>query len=187
MYEEPRDMKQAEMIVISLDSIDQLIEPCPPSPFRKRQLREEAERFLVEHVTALPRQAPAKLLISLPHSEANDERKVVDAIHADFNFRRIEAEKHLAQTRRFGWRSLVIALLFLAAAMLAVQLMKRYLPPVALVSVVTEGLTVFAWVALWRPGELLLYEWYPFTRDARLFRKLEQCEVRFSYNNRQES
>src|SRR3954453_22026602 len=110
MYEEPRDMKQAEMIVISLDSIDQLIEPCPPSPFRKRQLREEAERFLVEHVTALPRQAPAKLLISLPHSEANDERKVVDAIHADFNFRRIEAEKHLAQTRRFGWRSLVIAL-----------------------------------------------------------------------------
>jgi hypothetical protein len=70
------------------------------------------------------------------------------------------------------------------AAMLMVQLMKRYLPPVTAVFVLTEGLTVFAWVALWRPGELLLYEWYPFKRDARLFRKLERCEVRFSYNTR---
>ena len=68
--------------------------------------------------------------------------------------------------------------------MLMVQLMKRYWPPVTAVFVLTEGLTVFAWVALWRPGELLLYEWYPFKRDARLFRKLERCEVRFSYNTR---
>ena len=52
-----------------------------------------------------------------------------------------------------------------------------------LVSVLVEGLTVFAWVALWRPGELLLYEWYPFKRDARLFRKLEESEIRFSYDN----
>jgi hypothetical protein len=32
--------------------------------------------------------------------------------------------------------------------MLMVQLMKRYLPPVTAVFVLTEGLTVFAWVAL---------------------------------------
>lgn len=63
--------------------------------------------------------------------------------------------------------------------MLIVQLMKRYLPEGNLVSLLTTGLTVFAWVALWRPGELLLYEWYPFKRDARLFRKLEEFEVRF--------
>jgi hypothetical protein len=173
-------MKQADTIAIPLDTIDQLIEPCPSSPFRKRRLREEAERYLVEYVSALPRHAPAKLLISLPQGEANNEQKVTDAIHADFNFRRIEAEKHLAHIRRFGWRSLVIALVFLTAAMLVVQLMRRYLPPITLVSVVTQGLTVFAWVALWRPGELLLYEWYPFKRDVRLFRKLEQCEVRFT-------
>lgn len=69
--------------------------------------------------------------------------------------------------------------------MLAVQLMKRYLPPGNFLSVITEGLTVFAWVALWRPGELLLYDWYPFKRDARLFRKLEQSEIRFSYENKE--
>jgi hypothetical protein len=41
-------MKQAEMIVISLDTIDQLLEPCPPTRFRKRRLCEEGERFLIE-------------------------------------------------------------------------------------------------------------------------------------------
>ena len=55
-----------------------------------------------------------------------------------------------------------------------------------LVSVLTAGITVFAWVALWRPCELLLYEWYPFKRDAQLFRKLEESEVGFSYDNTKE-
>ena len=70
--------------------------------------------------------------------------------------------------------------------MLLIQLMKRYLPMGNLMSVLVEGLTVFAWVALWRPGELLLYEWYPFKRDVRLFRKLEKSEIRYSYDTKKE-
>jgi hypothetical protein len=178
-------VKKPNTIVIPLDTIDQLVERCPPSPFRQRRLREEAEQFLIERVTALPRQAPARLLISLPQHQSCEEQSAADAIHQDFTFRRIEAEKKLRAIRRFGWRSLGVALLFLSAAMLIVQLMKRYLPEGNLVSLLTTGLTVFAWVALWRPGELLLYEWYPFKRDARLFRKLEESEVRFSYDNKE--
>ena len=177
-------MKQLEPIVIPLTNVDQLVDACPPSPFRRRRLKEEAEQYLIERVNGLPGSAAVRLLITLPQTEAFKEDSVVVAIHEHFNCRRVEAEKQLARIPRFGWRSLGIALLFLAAAMLMVQLMKRYWPPVTAVFVLTEGLTVFAWVALWRPGELLLYEWYPFKRDARLFRKLERCEVRFSYNTR---
>ena len=77
-----------------------------------------------------------------------------------------------------------MAIAFLTVAITIVQLMKRYLPSGTLSSVAIEGLIILAWIALWRPGELLLYERYPFQRDARLFRKLEQCEVRFNYGNR---
>ena len=179
-------MKPSETIIVRLDSVEQLLEPCPPSPFRQRLLREEAEQFLVERVTALPRKAPVKLLITLPETERGEEQKVTDAVHEDFSFRRIQAEKELHRTRRFGWRSLVVALIFLTAAMLLVQLMKRYLPMGNLMSVMVEGLTVFAWVALWRPGELLLYDWYPFKRDVRLYRKLEKSEIHFSYDTQEE-
>jgi hypothetical protein len=179
-------MTPSKEIVVPLDSVEQLLEPCPPSPFRRRRIREEAEKFLLERVAALPREAPAKLLVSLPQAESGKEQPVADAVHEHFNFRRIEAEKELQATRRFGWRSLAVALLFLIAAMFIVQLMKRYLPEGNLASVLTAGLTVFAWVALWRPCELLLYEWYPFKRDARVFRKLEESEIGFSYDNKKE-
>jgi hypothetical protein len=45
------------------------------------------------------------------------------------------------------------------ALKIVVEIIKRYLPAGELSFIVQEGLTILAWVALWRPGELLLYEW----------------------------
>jgi hypothetical protein len=178
-------MKQLEPIVVPLTSVDQLVEACPPSPFRRRRLKEEAEQFLVERVNTRPRYAATSLLITLPQTAVSEEDSVVDAIHEHFNFLRVETEAKLKRMRRFGWRSFAVAIAFLTVAIAIVQLMKRYLPSGTLSSVAIEGLTILAWIALWRPGELLLYERYPFQRDARLFRKLEEADIRFSYENRQ--
>lgn len=90
---------------------------------------------------------------------------------------RYESQKELTRLRQFGWRSLLIAFVFLAIMMLLVQIIIRFQPVRNLSSVLQEGLTILAWVALWRPGEPLLYEWYPFYRDAKLFGKLEHAEV----------
>jgi hypothetical protein len=35
-----------------------------------------------------------------------------------------------------------------------------------------------AWVALWRPIEIFLYDWWPIRAEARLFDRLSQMEVR---------
>ena len=177
-------MHRSDTIAIPLDTVDQLVEPCPPSPLRRRRLREEAETFLLERVTALPSRTAPKLLIVLPESEAPHADVVVEAIQAHFNFRRLETEAKLKRMWRFGWRSFGVAIAFLTVAIALVQLLKRYLPSGTLSSVAIEGLIILAWIALWRPGELLLYERYPLQRDARLFRKLEQSEVQFRYNNR---
>ncbi len=177
-------MKKLEAIVVPLTNTDQLVEPSLPSPFHRRRLKEEAEQFLIERVNALPRRAAARLLITLPQPDVAKENIVVEAIREHFNFRRVETEAKLKRMRRFGWRSFAVAIVFLTAAIAIVQLMKRYLPSGTISSVAIEGLTILAWIALWRPGELLLYERYPLQRDARLFRKLEQCEVRFTYSNR---
>jgi hypothetical protein len=47
------------------------------------------------------------------------------------------------------------------APKIVVEIIKRYLPAEELSFIVQKGLTILAWAALWRPGELLLYEWYP--------------------------
>jgi hypothetical protein len=170
-------MSRQAKIILHLERVDQLIEPCPTSPFLKRRLKEDAEKFIVEQMMAHPSNTDAKLILYLPESEASKEHGAAEAFHQHFAFRRVEAEKELRRLRRFGWRSLLIAFVFLSLMILLVEILKRYLPEGHLSSVIQEGLTILAWVALWRPGELLLYEWYPFKRDAILFGKLEVAEL----------
>jgi hypothetical protein len=148
-----------------------------PSPFLKRRLREDAEKFIIERAMALPGKNDVKLIFCLPDSEGAEARAVPEAFHLHFAYRRDEAEKQLTRIREFGWRSLLIAFVFLGAMILLVEIIKRNLPQGTLATLLQEGLTILAWVALWRPGELLLYEWRPFKRDAKLFGKLERAEV----------
>lgn len=170
-------MNREQGIVLHLQSLDQLIEPCAPSPFLRRRLREEAENFIIEHAAKVPRNRKPRFIVYVAEREPVEARDVMEAIHQHFAFRRDEAKKELRRVRRFGWRSLLIALAFLAVAMLVVQFTRRYLPPGPVTSVFQEGVTILAWVALWRPGELLLYEWYPPRRDGTLFAKLERADV----------
>jgi hypothetical protein len=169
--------KQENAIILQLERIDQLIEPSANSPFLKRRLKEDAEGFIVESATALPRKAAAKLVVLLPEDEVIEAATVADAVHQHFTCRRVEAEKELSRTLVWGWRSLLIGLVFLSLVIALAEGIRRFLPPGNFSSVIQIGLSILAWVALWRPGELLLYEWYPFRRDARIFRKLEQAEI----------
>ena len=164
-------------IYVHLDTLDQLVEPFPPSPFPKPRLRKEAEDFIVDHATHLPRASTVKLIVRLPESAAVDKLHVMAVVHQHFAFRRDEAEKKLSRTRQMGWKSLLISVVFLSVTIPLVEMMKRYLPTGNVFSVIEGGLTILAWVALWRPAELLLYDWYPFHFDARLFSKLERAEI----------
>jgi hypothetical protein len=118
------------------------------------------------------------LILYLPEGDAGEARDVPEAFHQHFAVRRGESEKELWRLQRFGWRSLLIALVFLGIMILLVEVIRRFMPAGGLASVLQEGLTILGWVALWRPGELLLYEWYPFKRDAKLFGKLERAEMK---------
>jgi hypothetical protein len=42
-----------------------------------------------------------------------------------------------------------------------------------------SGLEIFGWVALWKPAELLLYEWIPVRRKRKLLTRLATMEVEY--------
>lgn len=52
------------------------------------------------------------------------------------------------------------------------------MPANRLVLFIRESFIIFGWVALWRPMELLLYDWYPVKTDINLFYRLEHSYVR---------
>jgi hypothetical protein len=114
-------MNRQEEIILPLDSVAQLIEPSVPSPFLKRRLREDAEKFIIEQAMALPGKSDVKLILCLPDSEAAEARVIPEAFHLHFAYRRDEAEKPLRRIRQFGWRSLLIAFVFLGGMILLVR------------------------------------------------------------------
>ena len=40
-----------------------------------------------------------------------------------------------------------------------------------------EGLTIAGWVAMWRPLQIYLYEWWPLRRRGQIFEKLSRMPV----------
>ncbi len=46
---------------------------------------------------------------------------------------------------------------------------------------VEEGLIIVGWVALWRPLEIFLYDWWPIAQRKRLYRRLADASVSVSF------
>ena len=43
--------------------------------------------------------------------------------------------------------------------------------------VLRESLTIAGWVAMWRPTQLYLYDWWPLRRKQRVYTKLSRMPV----------
>ena len=74
--------------------------------------------------------------------------------------------------------SLLIGLAFLAATLAASKLAENWLDPGGMLEVVRASLSIAGWVAMWRPMELFLYDWWPIRAEARLFDRLASMPVR---------
>ena len=73
--------------------------------------------------------------------------------------------------------SLYVGAAFLAAASAASELLQLWLQPSGFVRVMSEGLLIGGWVAMWRPIEILLYDWWPLRAEYQLFDRLRDMKV----------
>lgn len=170
-------MTKAAEITIHLQSGEEMLLPSNASFPNKRRLTEEAEDVVVEEARALPRNVPLRLQIHIPTTDAKRADEIVSAIQMHFAACRQKSKRHLKQTFHSGWRSLLIGFLFLCIMYFISEAGRRVLPDGGTVRAIHESLTILGWAALWRPAELLLYEWIPFKRDAVLFGRLEESET----------
>ena len=69
-------------------------------------------------------------------------------------------------------------MLFLVATVLAGDLLRGMLEGNRFSGVIQESLLIGGWVAMWRPLEVFLYDWWPIRREARLYDRLSEMPVR---------
>ena len=166
------------LIEIRLREIRQLFHTLDPAPFREKDLDEAAERYLLEACREAGTRRPLRLVVHLPEPEAHSEagRTLPDAIHNYFAYRERQLRSDIARLLRYGAASFVIGLVFLIACLA----LRRWLLAGALIvdrAIVDEGLLILGWVALWRPAEVLLYDWWPLARRHVLLKRLAIIRV----------
>jgi hypothetical protein len=44
--------------------------------------------------------------------------------------------------------------------------------------ILRQGLVIAGWVAMWRPIQIFLYEWWPITRRRSMLHNLSRAQVR---------
>ena len=77
---------------------------------------------------------------------------------------------------RQGRGSLLIGLTFLAACLSARELIAG-LGTGTVYEIVQEGLLISGWVAMWRPIQIFLYDWWPIRNLRTLYNKLSRIKV----------
>jgi hypothetical protein len=184
-HTEPSRSTARERIAIHLGELWQLFNSIDPSPFQERDLDSSAEAFIVGWALETPAKAPLCLDVHLdrPAGRPDEEATLETAMRQHFQRRSEDAKRRLRRLLRRGRTSLVIGLVFLAATVAAGSAVERMLSNEALGRVLREGLLIGGWVAMWKPLEILLYDWWPIRAERRLFDRLASMDVRILYTN----
>lgn len=173
----------SEVIEIRLAELKQLFNSIDPSPFGERDLDPKAEEFIIGWAREAPGDAPLALLVHLdrPAGLANEPAALRDAIRQFFMGRSKAARRRLRQLFRVGRTSLAIGIVFLAVSLVLGGAIENALGGSRLGELLREGLLIGGWVAMWRPIEIFLYDWWPILAEARLFDRLSAMPVRIAY------
>ena len=165
------------LIEIRLNSVQQLFNSFDPSPFHEKDLDADAEEYIVDAVREFPLAAPLKLVFHLPSDQRGSPAvaTLAESIHNYFEYRRDATARDLRFLLQEGRRALAIGLAFLSACLVVRQLL--FMGTGTIAEIVGESLLIGGWVAMWRPMEIFLYEWWPIWEMRRVYEKLASIKV----------
>jgi broad specificity phosphatase PhoE len=173
-------------IQMHLKELAQLFDSLDHSPFREKDLDRNAEDYIVESFKQLSPTLPCALTIYLDASPGSaDEEKIVEqAVRVHFARQSQVLRRKLQRLIRLGSISLAIGLSFLATFFLIGQLIRNLLGESQWGLLVREGLIIGGWVAMWKPLEVFLYDWWPILSEQRLHERLSRLTVRLVYGDK---
>ncbi len=168
----------AGLIRVRVGEVRQVLSRIDPSPVRDRDLDPGIEEFIVSWGREIPPKVPLRLVVELGQSASEDEvTQLREAMHRYFENRAAVTRRSLRDLLRRGRTSLLIGLFVLVLLLMVSRLIGRLLSPESPFVVLRESLVIGAWVAMWRPIEIFLYDWWPIRDEARLFDRLADMPV----------
>ena len=177
-----RELPRDEAVVrldLHLAELRQLFNSMDAAPFRERDLDPAAEQFIVEWAREARPDAALALTVHLSRVAAADGELSIlrDAVRDYFAHAAAAARRRLKQLFRTGRWNLVVGIAFVALAIFVGDLVGGLVGRYQYGRLIEDSIAIGAWVALWRPIEIFLYDWWPIRAEARLYDRLSAMQV----------
>jgi hypothetical protein len=175
----------SELIEVRVGELKQLFNSIDPSPFHEKDLDPAAEEFIVSWAREARHDAPLALRVHLegPRGSSHQEEMLHDAVREYFSSRARATRGRLRLLFRVGRVSLLIGILCLTLSVGLGGIVEGLLEGRRVGLLLRESLLIGGWVAMWRPLETFLYDWWPIRAEARLFDRLSAMPVRITYRD----
>jgi len=165
-------------IDIRLKTSRQLFDTRDPAPFRERELDAHAVTYITDSVQEIPRDRPLRVVLMLTEeadgSPPPDD--LAEALRAHFAYERASVQRHLREHVRRGQFTFVVGVCVLLVFITLAELTAA-LPAGHARGVLREGLVITGWVAMWRPLDVLLYDWWPMVAARRRIDRVLAADV----------
>lgn len=166
-------------IALDVHDVKQLFSTFDPSPFHEFSLNATAAQYVASQAWYAPREDAFVIALSLrgkaaPAAAAAQLEQVLQV-----HFARLAASEHqnFRQLIRTGLISLAIGLCVLAFCTVLSRAVDNSPLPDGWREGLRDGISVFGWVANWRPAQILFYDWWPVRRSRNLYRRLAKATV----------
>jgi len=168
----------SELIEVRVTALRNLFNAIDPSPLVERDLDPRIEEFIVSWARGASRDAALGLRV-LVDEETPDElaAPVPEAIRDYFAAESSSARRRLSQLFSVGRTSLLIGCAALVVALVVGSLIEKAMGESHLGEIIRETLSIGGWVAMWRPLEIFLYDWWPIRREINLYDRLARMPV----------
>ena len=163
-------------IEVFVNRIEQLFNSMDPSPFQEKDLDHDAEEFIVSWAKEYAHKDPLLLVVHANQPTEITDEVIERAVRNYFVYRGKLNRLEFKQLLKQGRISLAIGLLFLTSCLLISELLIQQQPG-TLLSLLRESLTIGGWVAMWRPMQIFLYDWWPLRRVGKIYQKLSHVPV----------
>ena len=167
-------------LALRVREIAQLFNSMDPTPFLNKDLDPAAESYIETWASGFATGGSFHITIHLEQWPSGDDpgEMLTGAIHNHYRFKAELARNALKSFLQLGRMSLLIGVVFVSICLFLADVIDQFGTPTVHYSIARESLTIVGWVAMWRPLQIFLYDWWPLQKKVRLYQKLGNAHIK---------
>ncbi len=169
-------------ITLHLDNLAQFFAVLEPDPFDPQARYASGLETIASELkpTALIKKVRTTIVLPPDQITPDAEARLRDAVTRYCQYHVQQNHRELISLRWQGLKALQNGLLFLGVCLLLstlfenAEIFQEWLRRFA-----GEGFLIAGWVSLWHPIEILLYEWWPLSRQVNIYQSIMNVDIIF--------